>query len=56
MDKSGIHELISHWDVRRYRLLAQLNTKQDLRDAMLHIQEGGLIALVVLQNPFPENQ
>jgi hypothetical protein len=44
----GVYELIDDSGVFNFRLLAQIDDKENFRDAMLRIQSGGLIALVVM--------
>ncbi|MEI6067955.1 MAG: hypothetical protein WCP96_11470 [Methylococcaceae bacterium] len=47
-DKPGAYELVDHCGVFSFRLLAKIDTEENLRDAMLRIQKNGLIALVVM--------
>ncbi|MEI6270444.1 MAG: hypothetical protein WCP01_16330 [Methylococcaceae bacterium] len=44
----GVYEIVSHCGVFNFRLMAKIDTEENLRDAMLRIQKNGLIALVVM--------
>ena len=44
----GVYELIDSSGVFNFRLLAQIDNEENLRTAMARIQEGSLIALVVV--------
>ena len=52
----GVYQLVDDSGVFNFRLMAKIDNEKNLRDAMARIHEDKLIALVVLQNPFPENQ
>ncbi len=46
----GVYELVNHQGLFNFRLLAKIDSDENLRDAMERIREGGLIALVVYRD------
>ena len=44
----GVYELVNHQGLFNFRLMTNIDTEENLRDAMLRIQKNGLIALVVM--------